>query len=151
VRLQKMTEMIDISGVDKVVLLAILHSGQKPAGFFTEGTCGANAEWALPRFDRAAAAKAVTRYIDYFCGKAIKMDLSKDQVDPRLYDRDAGQGAFARAVKEAKGHSNSPGSSVPYGTVGTLLPFEEIFTDELYIRKMIESTWPDQQGAQAPL
>ena len=49
-------------------------------------------------FNHEAAKVAVTKYIDYFGGKAIKMDLSGDEVDPRLYDRDAGEGAFARVV-----------------------------------------------------
>jgi len=53
-------------------------------------------------FDKAAAEKAVTGYIDYFCGKAIKTDLSEDKVDPYLYDRDAGAGAFARAVASVR-------------------------------------------------
>jgi hypothetical protein len=49
-------------------------------------------------FNHEAAKVAVTKYIDYFGGKAIKMDLSGDEVDPRIYDRDAGEGAFARVV-----------------------------------------------------
>ena len=42
--------------------------------------------------------KAVKCHIDYFCGRAIKTDLSKDSVDPYLYDRDAGQGTFQKVV-----------------------------------------------------
>ena len=83
---------IDITGIDKVALLAVLCKGQKPAGFFDANP------WTVPGFDRANAAQVVTRYIDYYCGKAIKADLSRDTVDPWLYDRDAGKGAFARAV-----------------------------------------------------
>ena len=79
-----------------MALLAALWSKQVPAGFFT------NRDWLIPGFDRAEAAEAVKDHIDYFCGRAIKTNLSQDQVDPRLYDRDAGQGAFQRAVNSVK-------------------------------------------------
>lgn len=41
-----------------------------------------------PEFDEKQAERAVKGYIDYFCGRAIKMDLSKDEIDPCCYDRD---------------------------------------------------------------
>jgi len=77
---------------DKVALLRELHKGQVVAGFFLPA----------PQFDEAEAKRAVTSYIDYFQGRAIKTDLSKDMVCPRLYDRDAGQGAFMRALGRVK-------------------------------------------------
>ena len=43
--------------------------------------------------------KQSKKYIDYFCGRCIKTDISGDSVNPRLYDRDAGDGEFARIVK----------------------------------------------------
>ena len=84
------TTTIDITGIDKVALLKELHKMQKIAGFFFAVTG--------PPFDNELAASAVTGYIDYFCGRAIKADISQNSVDTRLYDRDAGKGAFARAV-----------------------------------------------------
>jgi len=41
----------------------------------------------------------VTRYIDYFNGRPIKTDLSKDTVDTWLYNRDAGKGKFEAIVE----------------------------------------------------
>lgn len=87
---------INISGLDKVELLQRLHRGQIIAGFFAGNPSLA------PAFDVDKAADAVTSYIDYFCGRAIKTDLSKDSVDPRLYDRDAGAGKFAQIVKQMR-------------------------------------------------
>jgi hypothetical protein len=52
----------------------------------------------LPPFDHSLAEEAVKKRIDYFCGSAIKCDLSGDEVDPFLYDRDAGKGAFQEVV-----------------------------------------------------
>ena len=37
-------------------------------------------------------------YLDYVCGKPIKMDLSRDNVDAYCYDRDAGKGTCSRVV-----------------------------------------------------
>jgi hypothetical protein len=52
----------------------------------------------LPPFDHSLAEEAVKKRIDYFCGVAIKCDLSGDEVDPFLYDRDAGKGKFQEVV-----------------------------------------------------
>ena len=90
--LQKMS--IDITGIDKVELLHNLWQNMKPAAFFG-GMDG-------PAFDRELAKEAVKKYIDYFCGRCIKSDLSKDSVDPWLYDRDAGAGSFERIVQKIK-------------------------------------------------
>lgn len=84
--------MIDISKVDKIALLKDLWKNQKTAIFFAFNTLQA------PSFDEKLAEKAVKGRIDYFCGRAIKTDLSKDSVDPYLYDRDAGQGTFQKVV-----------------------------------------------------
>lgn len=85
---------INISGLDKVELLRRLHRDQIVAGFFAVNP------FLTPVFDADQAASAVKGYIDYFCGRAIKTDLSVDTVNPRMYDRDAGAGKFAQIVKE---------------------------------------------------
>jgi len=37
-------------------------------------------------------------YFDYLSGRVMKVDLSSDELDPWLYDRDNGQGAAARMI-----------------------------------------------------
>lgn len=37
-------------------------------------------------------------YFDYLKGRVMKVSISGDSLDPRLYDRDNGQGAAARAL-----------------------------------------------------
>ncbi len=91
-----MEGVVDISGVPKVALLYRLWSGQVPASFFGDNMLSS------PGFHDDLAKEAVKRYIDYFQGRAIKLDLSKDTIDPWLYDRDAGSGAFARAVSDLR-------------------------------------------------
>ena len=87
---------LDISGLDKVELLRRLHRGQSVAGFYA-----GNPSFAPP-FNAATAEDAVKDYIDYFCGRCIKTDISGDDVNPRMYDRDAGAGKFAQIVKEMR-------------------------------------------------
>ena len=53
-----------------------------------------------PEFDESAAELSVKKYIDYFQGRCIKADISGDYVDPGLYDRDAGSGAFQKIINE---------------------------------------------------
>ena len=83
---------IDIRGLPKVELLRNLWVGASPAMFF-----GAHPSL-TPGFDYEEAAMAVKEYIDYFCGRCIKTNISGDSAKPKKYDRDAGTGAFQRAV-----------------------------------------------------
>ena len=87
---------VNIQGLDKVALLRALWARQKPAAFFIHGFGES------PPFDAVAAAAATAGYIDYFAGRAIKTDLSTDTALPRLYDRDAGDGAMAEVVAELR-------------------------------------------------
>lgn len=91
-----MTETVKIAGIPKVELLRALWNNMKPAAFFTMSGLPP------PVFDTEHAEQVVTDYIDYFCGRCIKTDLSKDEVNPWSYDRDAGQHAFARIVSELR-------------------------------------------------
>lgn len=87
---------MDISGVDKVELLYQLWVRQEVAAYFK--SCPER----IPSFDRDAAKEAVKGYIDYFCGRCIKTDLSKDVVDVELYSRGPGKLTFADAIAAAK-------------------------------------------------
>lgn len=96
-----MDNSIDISGINKGILLHSLWKGQVTESFF-----GSNSV-SPPDFNEDQATKvAKAGYIDYYCGRAIKTDLSKDAVDPWLYDRDAGKGEFQRIVKEIRERMN---------------------------------------------
>lgn len=43
-----------------------------------------------------------TTYFDYLYGRVIKVDLSGDEFEERLYDRDCGEGATLRAIESVK-------------------------------------------------
>jgi len=90
---------INIQDIDKVTLLSEMWKHQQVAAFFN--MYGKQA----PVFDssdnkmREKAIQTIkSGYIDYFFGRAIKMDLSKEEVNPLAYDRDAGYGTFQSIV-----------------------------------------------------
>ena len=85
---------VSIAGNDKKKLLEALWTHAKPAAFFTmRGLPG-------PAFDEAEAEKALKGYIDYFCGRCIKTNLSGTTADPSAYDAEWGAGSFAKIVKD---------------------------------------------------
>jgi hypothetical protein len=87
---------INIAGLDKAAVLATLynHSRQQGLGFL-------HTRSALPMSDDQAAAELNANphgYFDYLHGRVMKVDLTGEELDPRLYDRDNGAGAAARAI-----------------------------------------------------
>lgn len=86
--------MIDIKGLKKAVVLKTLydHSRVQGLGFLQavpEGTVTiSHCEELLKDY----------KYFDYLYGRVLKIDLSKDELDERLYDRDNGSGAAQRAI-----------------------------------------------------
>jgi hypothetical protein len=84
---------VDITGVDKVALLRCLWRDKDLAAFYRY-----NPEVPRPTFDEDKAKMAINKYIDYFAGKAIKLDLSKNIVNPYLYDCDTYPGNVADCV-----------------------------------------------------
>jgi hypothetical protein len=89
-----MADKVDISGLDRLELLHRLWERSSPALFFSLESLDP------PKWDEKTAAEALERNrIDYLMGRAIKCRFDEtNQVDPRLYDRDNGQGAFKKVV-----------------------------------------------------
>jgi hypothetical protein len=85
---------VDISKVDKVKLLKALWVNATPAIFFQQFGV------TPPSFDEEGAKDAVKKYIDYYNGRCIKTDLSQNTARPNGYDRDYGEGSFARIVRQ---------------------------------------------------
>jgi hypothetical protein len=81
---------VSIKGLEKVKLLKTLWEGAKPAAFF------AFSGQISPAFDNSSAKEAIKDYIDYYCGRCIKTDLSGDTADPTSYDAEWGAGAFQK-------------------------------------------------------
>jgi len=78
-----MSDTISIEGLDKLTLLHKLWLNAPVASFFSTGIIPP------PAFNFVQAQSVLDNYIDYFCGRPIKMNLSGDSILPSLYDRDA--------------------------------------------------------------
>ena len=85
---------IDIKGVSKAKVLAALYNASQPLGM---GFLHAKSQPMLER--EAEALLKEQTYFDYLHGRVMKVDLSKDELEERLYDRDNGCGAAYDAIK----------------------------------------------------
>ena len=86
--------MIDISKLDKAEVLVALYNNARPQGM---GFLHFNPK-DMTKTEAVILLKEDT-YFDYVAGRVMKVDLSKDEFDPGLYDRDNGEGAAARALE----------------------------------------------------
>ena len=93
---------INIAGLDKVeVLLALYHQGNYQGYGALQAFTGLTREKAKEFVEDAAAnpRHGEVMYFDYVLGRVIKTEIGEDELCPRLYDRDNGQGAAALALK----------------------------------------------------
>lgn len=92
-----MSESIDITRLDKAEVLAALFNASKQQGMGFLDSTGARPMSVEDA--RQYTELGGEQYYDYLRGRVMKVDLSKDQLDPWFYDRDNGQGAAERALK----------------------------------------------------
>ena len=101
--------MVDIKGLDKARVLKALYDHSHPQGF---GFLQAGKTVTL---EECAKLLEEHTYFDYLGGRVLKVDLSSDEFDPRLYDLDCGEGAAQRAVDsirdEPKGGEDAAGAA----------------------------------------
>lgn len=93
---------VNIKGIDKAKLLHALVTQGTPLGLGVFQSRPFSVEEAQQWIDQGKShdcgASFRKLYFDYVCGVPVKSDLSGDEVDPSLYDRDQGEGAFERVV-----------------------------------------------------
>ena len=86
--------MIDISKMNKCEVVAKLFNASKSQGFFPFAKAvHMTASEAEEYLDECGDG-----YFDYLKGRVMKVDVKGDELDPRDYDRDNGEGAAARAL-----------------------------------------------------
>jgi hypothetical protein len=107
----ELATMIDISKLKKADVLRVLYNASKPQGMgYMKET---RADMPESQAETVVAAKLKvykdagidtneTLYFDYVGGRVMKVDIAGDKLDPRLYDRDNGQGAAAAAIEELR-------------------------------------------------
>ena len=99
-----MSEKISIAGLDKGEVLAALYNSAKPQGLgvLHYDPSPMSAEEARTMFASviSGAYSDGRAYFDYVKGRVMKVELSGDEFDPRLYDRDNGSGSAQRAIEQ---------------------------------------------------
>jgi len=88
---------MDITGLSKAAVLAVLYNASKPQGmgfmhYDSTPMTEKEAEGLLKR----------DTYFDYLKGRVMKIDLSSDEVGTGSYNRDNGSGAAERAIDELR-------------------------------------------------
>ena len=106
--------MVNIKGLDKAeVLLALWKSsrmqGMSFLGFLATGelTLEQAKEEVEGRLNASAVCGERRCYFDYLNGRVLKVDISQDEFDSRLYDRDNGENAAQRAIDKLR-HPQDP-------------------------------------------
>ena len=82
---------IDISGLDKAVLVQALYASAQPLGM-------GRLHYTPEPLSAEEAQKLATHHIDYCHGRVMKVDVTGDTLDPWGYDRDNGAGTAAAVV-----------------------------------------------------
>ena len=85
---------MNIQGINKAKILAALYNNSKPQGMgFLQSTSNdMTEEEAQKLLDDGQTC------FDYLQGRVMKIDLSSDELDTWLYDRDIGDGECERVV-----------------------------------------------------
>lgn len=86
---------MNISKLSKAKVLATLYNGSKVQGMgFLQARQG------LMNESEAEELLKDQKDFDYLFGKVMKIDLSSDELDTRLYNRDNGEGKAERLLSE---------------------------------------------------
>lgn len=90
--------MISIKGLDKADVLATLYNNSRPRGLgvmrFTAGN--------MPKEEAQGFLDEGHVRFDYLKGRVMKVTIEGDELDPRSYDRDNGDGAAERAIGQLR-------------------------------------------------
>lgn len=86
--------MVDITGLNKGEVLFALYNASHVQGM---GFLAVVDNYTLEEAKRDYEASP-SKYFDYLHGRVLKVDLSGDSFDSRLFDRDCGEGAAEKAI-----------------------------------------------------
>lgn len=95
----KMAEgTISLKGLDRARVLAVLYNASKPQGM---GFMHYDPK-PMTREEAQALLDGGQTDFDYLKGRVMKIDLSNDELNPRGYDMDNGQGAAEKAISSLR-------------------------------------------------
>lgn len=107
--------MVSIKELDKAAVLAALYNASHPQGmgflqFDPHPMTVEQAKELLGVGDDNARMFGIRRkgdfYFDYLKGRVLKVDLSGDEFDPSLYNRDNGEGAAEAVINGLRASSD---------------------------------------------
>lgn len=92
--------MVSIEGLDKAEVLLALYNAS-----YIQGMMGFLA--AVDNYGIEDARKDIEEhgddlYFDYLHGKVMKVDINGDEFDPRLFDRNNGEGSAEKAIENLR-------------------------------------------------
>lgn len=96
--------MISIKGLDKALVLQALYNDSKQQGLGVLDFTGKK-PMTLEEAKNILGENE-DFYFDYLNGRVLKSDITEDEFDPWLYDRDNGNGAAKRALEHLLGDKN---------------------------------------------
>lgn len=99
--------MVDIKGLDKARVLKALYEHSHVQGF---GVFQAVPDGVVT-VEHCEMLLGSQTYFDYLHGRVMKVELSGDEFDERLYDRDCGAGAAQRAVDSIRAEREDGGDA----------------------------------------
>lgn len=92
--------MINIKGLNKIEVLDALYQGSHPQGMgMLHYVPGGLTEAEKDLFRTQLTAQGILGYFDYLNGRVLKINIDGDEFDERLYDRDCGNGAAMRVIR----------------------------------------------------
>ena len=115
--------MIDIKGLDKAEVLYSLWHNSHAQGMSFLGLPRAKEGFTLEHareliketgYVLEGENRPCCLYFDYLEGHVIKCDITNDEFDERLYDRDCGEGAAAKAIEYVREGKLNEIDVVPY-------------------------------------
>jgi hypothetical protein len=93
---------MNIKGLNRADVLAALYNASHPQGMgmlhFDPTPMTTEEAQALIDEQSKRPRGAFEAYFDYLKGRVMKIGFKGDEIDPRLYDRDLGDGAAERAI-----------------------------------------------------
>ena len=92
---------VSLQGLDKGEVLAALYNASRPLGM---GFLHYNPKPMTP--EEGAQLVATQTYFDYLQGRVMKVDLSGDELETWLYNRDNGECAAEKVISELRNNKN---------------------------------------------